>query len=241
MQGFVAFDIETTGLWDDRSDTPPSILCVVTMRVHRVGVGLYQCEQPVEWAGPPGTFLSQSRIDELVCYLTAETKSGFPGLTWNGCGFDLRVLHALASPGPSRHCCRDLAKAHIDPMFAFFCQRGFPVALDSVARASGTMRKSGSGADAAADWAAATGASRAAVLAYCARDVAVLVAATAHCESVGHIPWFTKRKNKLARSDPLDVLSTVGENLDLPEADNSWFGDDRPTRAGFVGWFETAK
>jgi hypothetical protein len=60
----------------------------------------------------------------------------------------------------------------------------------------------------------------------------------AHCESVGHIPWFTKRRDKLTRSDPLDVLTTVGENLSFPEVDNAWFGNDRPTRAGFVGWLE---
>ena len=51
MRGFVAFDIETTGLWDEINDTPPSILCVVTMRVHRVGVGLLQCEKRIAWTG----------------------------------------------------------------------------------------------------------------------------------------------------------------------------------------------
>lgn len=241
MRGFVAFDIETNGLWDDESNTPPSILCVVTMRVQRVGMGLYQCDERIAWTGARGGFMDQPQIDKLICYLANETGAGFPGLTWNGCGFDFRVLHAIASPGPSRSLCRELVLAHIDPMFAFFCQRGFPVALDSVARAAGTMRKSGSGADAAAMWAADTDASRAAVIAYCERDVAVLVAVAAHCESIGHIPWFTKRRDKLARSDPLDVLSTVSENLSLPEVDNSWFGRDRPTRAGFVGWLETDK
>ena len=235
---YVALDIETTGLWDADLDEAPAVLCAVTMAIERVGVGVFRCARARHWSGAAGHAMPQAAIDELVGYLAAEAKGGRPSLTWNGAGFDFRVLCARCSPGVVREECVAVAKGHVDPMFTFFCIQGFPVALDSVARAAGTMRKSGSGADAAAEWALGTPQSQRAVLAYCERDVAVLVAAVAHCDAVWCIPWVTKRAGKVRRSLPLPVLRTVTAGMALPEVDNSWMGEDRPVREGFVGWFK---
>ena len=233
---FVALDIETTGLWNIDRDEAPDVLCAVTMVIKRVGPGVLRCAPATHWSGGVGEPMNQAAIDKLVGYLARESKQGRPALTWNGTGFDFRVLCARCSPGVVRAQCVTVATGQIDPMFTFFCMQGFPVALDSVALAAGTMRKSGSGADAAAEWAKGTTASKRAVLAYCERDVAVLVAAVAHCDLTGCIPWVTKRTGKVRRSVPLPVWRTVADAMTLPEVDNSWMGEGRPRRTGFVGW-----
>ena len=103
--GFVAFDIETDGLWNTETATPPLILCAVTMRVTRIGPGLFQCEQAIHWASASGEFMVRTQINEpglFQCekaihwavasgefmvrtqindffnYLAAETRVGFP-------------------------------------------------------------------------------------------------------------------------------------------------------------------
>ena len=237
-RAYVALDIETTGLWDTDRDEAPDVLCAVTMVIERVGPGMLRCAPAMHWSGAAGEPMQQAAIDGLVRYLARESKQGRPSLTWNGAGFDFRVLCARCSHGVVREQCMAATKAHVDPMFTFFCTQGFPVALDSVAHAAGTMRKSGSGADAAAEWAKGTARSQRAVLAYCERDVAVLVAAVAHCDATGCIPWVTKRAGKVRRSMPLPVWQTVAASAALPELDNSWMGEGRPRRVGFVGWSE---
>ena len=64
--GFVAFDIETDGLWNTETDTPPSILCAVTMPVTRIGPGLFQCEKAIHWTDASGEFMVRTQINEFL-------------------------------------------------------------------------------------------------------------------------------------------------------------------------------
>jgi hypothetical protein len=61
-------------------------------------------------------------------------------LTWNGLSFDFDVL--AEESGASR-LCADVATSdrHIDMMFHFFCDRGYPVGLDAVAKGLGLPGK----------------------------------------------------------------------------------------------------
>jgi hypothetical protein len=239
MSKYVAFDVETNGLFPDCPGgclvEGPSILCAVTMVVTRTATGTMLCDPAIHWAANPGQTMATAEVDELLEYLLISNAKGLVPMTWNGLGFDFRVLCANCSEA-KREDCKKLSLNHVDPMFTFFCQRGFPVALDSVANAYQTMRKSGSGADAITDWSEGTEDSKKRVLDYCERDVAVLVAAVAACDMMERVAWITKSKGKIAYSDRLDVFRTTAECLCDSEIDNSWMGSDRPTRLSFTRW-----
>jgi len=252
-RGFVAFDIETDGLFDDGAPPPP-VVCAATMCMVDQGQGAFHVDPPVSWcAGVESpSFMGASHICELVDYLTdaLETKRMRP-LTWNGLGFDFRVLAAHLDEFPDHAAkVQRLARAQIDPCFNFFMRRGFPVGLASVARAFGTVNKSGHGADVAEAWAHGGADGRRGVLRYCEQDVVVLAVVVSCAVQKGRISWMTKSTpSRLAEWAPVngtDITAPVCSALTWPEPDNSWMDrrsatapkkhGSRPTKKGFSGW-----
>ena len=138
MSKYVAFDVETNGLFPDSPSEclveGPSMLCAVTMVVTRTATGEMLCDPAIHWAAQPGQTMTTAEVDELLEYLLVSSAKGSVPLTWNGLGFDFRVLCVNCSKA-KRDDCKKLGLNYVDPMFTCFCQRGFPVALDSVANA----------------------------------------------------------------------------------------------------------
>ena len=253
--GFVAFDIETDGLIAD-DGAPPAVVCAATMCMTEKEPGAYHVEPPVSWcAGVESPVLmTETDLKEMIDYLEHlwEHRRMRP-LTWNGLGFDFRVLAAHFSdcPGYSAKV-RRLARAQVDPCFNFFMRKGFPVALASVAKAFGTVNKSGHGADVARAWAEGTVDDRRGVLRYCEQDVVVLAVVVSCAVNKGRIKWMTKSQpSRLAEWRPFapgDMVAPASAALLWPEPDNSWMdrpsalrkpGSTRPTRDGFGGWLST--
>lgn len=246
-KGYVAFDLETDGLFD--GDTAPLITCACTIHLHRHGVGSFEPSPALHWHSDieNSDCMQAFEIFELVNYLFEQLENGYPPVTWNGAGFDFRVLHAnvlriggTEAAGVATKIAR-LARFGVDPMFNFFMHNGFPVGLSAVASGFGIkLNKSGKGSDAITAWRDGSSKERFAVINYCERDVAVLCMVTSAIDSLNAIKWITK-KAKASTWSPrktTDSLMVVHTAAALPEPDNQWMSAaSRPHKSQFVGWF----
>ena len=99
QEGYVAFDIETSGLLEAGKETP-RVTCVVTMRMQMVRAGKFDLESAQRWHDDlheEGAFMSVGTLQKLIWYLSKSAKSGFLPITWNGANFDFRVLHQIVA------------------------------------------------------------------------------------------------------------------------------------------------
>jgi hypothetical protein len=185
------------------------------------------CERGPE-GEPTGALLSQEGASELVRYLTAAQQAGQTVVTWNGAGFDFRVL---AQASGMVEACIDLAWAHLDLMFWFHCRNGYSVGLNKAAQAVGSGKIEGvTGADAPRLWDAGEYQT---VLEYVAQDVRALE--TVHREAARSraLRWLNSRGRVSRAAGP---LLTVREAYKLPPADTSWMTRAPWPRTKFVGW-----
>lgn len=179
-----------------------------------------------------GQLLSRTGAQELVRYLQERAAQGYHPVTWNGSGFDFRVLAQASGLVPG---CAALAWDHVDMMFWLHCRKGFSVALDRAARAVGTTKLGGlSGADAPRLWAAGEYDQ---VMAYVAQDVRMLGAVYEAARQARALRWINTRGRE-SRAD--GELCLVREAYRLPMPDTSWMTRPPWSRERFVGWMLAA-
>lgn len=179
--------------------------------------------------GTPQAQMSQEECRALVKELSDWVDQGYTLLTWNGVGFDFDIL---AEESGMHTACVELARAHIDMMFHFFCLQGYPLGLDTAAKGMGLLGKPEGmdGSQAPTLWQSGEYDK---VLAYVAQDV---ITTLELCEAVnkrGQIRWRTRagKPNRVTIGHWLSV--NEAEKLPLP--DNNWIR--RPlTRERFTGW-----
>jgi hypothetical protein len=164
----------------------------------------------------------------LVRYLSEARQAGQTAVTWNGAGFDFRVL-AQASGLVDE--CIELAWAHLDLMFWFHCRNGYSVGLNKAAQAVGSGKTEGmSGADAPRLWDAGE---YQMVLDYVAQDVRALAAVHEGAARGNALRWINSRGRVSRAPGP---LLTVREAYKLPATDTSWMTRAPWPRTKFVGW-----
>lgn len=138
MPQTLAFDAETSGLEDGCDIYVISVCDTATL----------QCRSftpPDPAAGGVG------HIEEAIEYLAAADRV----VSFNGSGFDLRVMAAALDPAsPAHKKAARLALASFDILFDFTAQHGYYTSLASLCTASLEKDKTGSGADAVEWWAA---------------------------------------------------------------------------------------
>ena len=181
--------------------------------------------------GNPQPQMSRAECVALVETLRDYVRQGFTLLTWNGLGFDFDIL--AEESGMHAACC-ELARAHVDMMFHFFCRQGYPLGLNAAATGMGLVGKleGMDGAQAPLLWQQAEYAK---VLEYVTQDVVTTLNVAEEVEQRGQIRWRT-RSNKPNRV-AIPTWLTVSEALKLPKPDNSWMRDPL-TRERFTGWME---
>jgi hypothetical protein len=179
-----------------------------------------------------GQLLGCTNAQELVQFLQERAGLGYVPVTWNGSGFDFRVL-ARASGLVTE--CATLAWEQVDMMFWLHCQKGFSVALDRAARAVGTAKLGGlSGADAPRLWAAGEYEQ---VMAYVAQDVRMLGAIYEAAAQARALRWInTQGYESRAEGE----LCSVRKAYRLPMPDTSWMRRRPWPRERFVGWMLAA-
>lgn len=175
-----------------------------------------------------GGLLGQETARALVQYLQERVEEGYTIVTWNGAGFDFRVLARASGEHAS---CVDLAWGHVDMMFWLHCRKGFSVGLAAAARAVGAHKTQGiSGADAPRLWAEGRYEE---VREYVAQDVRATADVYENAMQTRMLRWVNTR-GRLSRAD--GQLRTVRDAARLPQPDTSWMRRAPWPREKFVGW-----
>jgi len=244
-----AFDLEiATDLPDDDRDWwghgPLGISCAGLMRegVDADPVVVFDPGASPQLFEQATKRLTREGATRLVEALSDAVRHGFTIVTWNGLGFDFRLLALETGLVAS---CSELARNSIDMMFQVVCVNGYMLSLDRALAGMGLQSKIHavrmndgreapiSGRDAPRLWQA--GEYRA-VMEYCAGDVRQTLALARECERRGRLSW-TSRRGKPARMNLEKGWLTVRQCLALPEPDTSWMSDP-VTRRRFASWLD---
>jgi hypothetical protein len=229
---YLAFDIEIAReIPDEARDwkryRPLGITCAASLPA--------DAKSPKLWHGLTSDGAAADQMEptdaaELVDYLSNMADKGYAILTWNGLGFDFDIL---AEESDMHSQCKSLALDQVDMMFHVFCQLGYPVGLDSAAKAMGLSGKPPgmSGALAPRMWAEGR---REEVLQYVAQDVKTTLELAQVCEDRRCLRW-TSRRGGAKRMALPDGWLDVRSAMELPLPDTSWMSKPWP-RSRFTGW-----
>ena len=227
---FVAFDVEIAKPVPDGPDIlahHPGIACAAIAREgdERAAI-LFDPSVSPELFGPETTMTREGALGILAA-LEEAVGRGDTLVTWNGAGFDFRLL----ADETDRHAdCARLAMASVDMMFQVLCERGHPLSLDAALKGAAlppkmtevTLRSGEavhiSGAEAPQYWQAGE---FAAVAAYCAADAERTAALAAACQRSRQLAWVSQK----GRPNQVYLRTgwlTVEQCLALPLPDTSW-------------------
>jgi hypothetical protein len=231
---YLAFDIETARLAPNGENLllhrPLGISCYALAWQEPDGVKTLVGYGKDE-VGQPGPQMTQAECQTLVLQLTEYVKQGFTLLTWNGLGFDFDIL---AEESGMYAQCVELACAHVDMLFHFFCLQGYPLGLNAAAKGMGLAGKPEGmdGSQAPMRWQQGEYQT---VLEYVAQDVITTLDLAAAVEDRGQIRWKTRagKPNRVA----LRQWMRVTEALELPLPDTKWIRNPM-TRGRFTDWME---
>jgi len=176
---------------------------------------------------PATKALTQEGATRVLEELIAADDRGDTIVTWNGAGFDFRLL-ADETGRPTD--CANLARHSVDMMFQILCDKGHPLALDTALSGMGLPGKIHSvtladgrvvevdGRLAPNLWQAGE---HEAVMIYCGGDVAGTLALALACRERKRLTWISRkgRPNHMALTKR---WLTVEECLALPKPDTSW-------------------
>lgn len=183
--------------------------------------------------------LSPAECSALVDRLAALHAEGWTIVTWNGCGFDFRVL---AQESGRVQECAALARTHVDLMVHVTFRKGYFLGLDKAlagARLAGkqhgvtlpdgrVIEKMGPAAPAL--WAEGH---QEVVLRYLKQDCEQTLALAQDVERRKRIDWTASTGR--AQFVQVPTLASVEECFKLPEPDVSWMKSP-PKRKEFLGW-----
>jgi len=182
--------------------------------------------------GNPLPQMPAMQVATLVQYLRGMVDQGYTICTWNGVGFDFSVLAEESWMHPE---CVELAWNHLDPMWHFFCERGWAVGLNAVATGMqvGSKTPGMDGALAPVLWAEGE---YDRVIKYCIQDVRLTLDVCRAALELGGFHYtdkYSRLHTWIASSGKLLIAREAAE-LELPEPP-AWISDPWP-REHFTGW-----
>jgi len=233
QRAYIAFDIEIAkGFPENTPDWRPyrpfGISCAATVTTTG-DVRLWYSKNADE---KPADQMSRADAGRLVTYLQDQVATGKTIVSWNGVGFDFDVL---AEESGLHKECRDLAIGHVDMMFHFFCEKGYPLGLDTAAKGMGLVgKKAGfSGAMAPKFW---QDGRRQEVLEYVEQDARTTLSLAQSVEKRGALSWISSTGKPQLLPLRRGWLA-VKEALELPQPDTSWMKQPLK-RSKFIGWIQ---
>ncbi len=246
---FVAFDVEIAKPVPDGPDLlahRPGIACAAIAREGEARARvLFDPTESPEVFDPATMALTRDGALQILDALDEAAGRGDTIVTWNGAGFDFRLL----ADETGRHAdCVRLVMASVDMMFQVLCERGHPLSLDAALKGAGLRPKmdqvtlrSGervriTGAEAPQYWQAAE---YGAVADYCAADSERTAELAAACLRSRQFAWVSQK----GRPNQIYLRSgwlTVEQCLALPLPDTSWM--TKPMRREDVlAWTKQAR
>jgi hypothetical protein len=246
---FVAFDIEIAKPVPDGPDIlahRPGIACAALAREGEArAVILFDPAESPDLFDPATKAMTRDGALRILAAIEDATARGDTLVTWNGAGFDFRLL--ADETGRQADCAR-LAMASVDMMFQVLCDRGHPLSLDAALKGAGLQPKMDqvtlrggeqvhiSGVEAPQFWQAGE---FAAVAAYCAADAERTAALAAVCQRSRRLAWISQ-KGKPNEMYLRSGWLTVEQCLALPQPDTSWM--TKPMRrADVLAWTKPAR
>jgi len=228
---FLAFDVEIAKPVPDGADIlihRPGIACAALAREGETQAAiLFSPSESPELFEPATRAMTRDGALRILAALDEAAGRGDTLVTWNGAGFDFRLL--ADETGRPADCAR-LVMASVDMMFQVLCERGHPLSLDAALKGAGLRPKmdqvtlrSGqavhiSGVEAPQYWQAGE---YAAVAAYCAADAERTAALAAACQLGRRLAWISQ-KGRLNEIYLRTGWLTVEQCLSLPLPDTSW-------------------
>lgn len=228
----VAFDIEIAAesLDEDRL----GVTCAAAGWIEKVWV----------WSGPRigDRYLDQmtpTNVDQFISFLWNCHKSGRKIVAWNGAGFDFKVLAQECVNGLGKIRCKVMAANSYDPMFQFFCDKGYAVGLAAAAGGLGVEGKTEgmSGEQAPILWKGSLE-DQETVRKYVAQDVRATAAVFDALEASGKLAWITKKGTPAKYPWKFGRLMTVKECYQTPVPPSPSWLDEPWEREKFVGWLD---
>jgi hypothetical protein len=238
---FVAFDMEIAKPVPDGADLlahRPGIACAaLATEGETETVVMFDPVTMPDLFDTATKVMTRAGATRVLLALDAAVGRGHTIVTWNGAGFDFRLL----ADETGRHAdCARLALKSVDMMFQVLCERGHPLSLDSALKGAGLAAKVSqvtlgngdvaqiNGADAPRFWQKGE---YAAVMRYCAVDAERTLALAAACQRSRRLAWTSQK----GRSNDMYLRSgwlTVEQCLAIPLPDTSWM--TRPMSRGDV-------
>lgn len=156
-------------------------------------------------------------------------------ITFNGLSFDFDILAEECICNSWREKITTLALNHVDLMFAFFCEMGYPVSLKAACAGMGLSGKLAGmdGSKAPVMWSKGREAQEK-VLEYCIQDVKATAELYEAMVERGRLDWITK-SGKVSTWECGHKIKTVSEALETPLPDTSWMTNPM-TREQFYEW-----
>jgi hypothetical protein len=228
----VAFDLEIATPLPENSNGWVSSVGISCAATYKSGD-----EEPRLWHGAVlGAFpyperMSQEECEEMVNYLTDCQNDGYPVVTWNGAGFDMRVL--------AEECGHDiglLTLEHIDMAFHMLCVKGYMIGLNTAAHGLevGSKMEGMHGSLAPVMWAEGRE-SQEKVLQYVAQDAILTSQVYQAIQEKKRLPWTSRSGNPQVWFLNDRGLLPVCEADQLPLPDTSWMTNPR-MRGDCLGW-----
>ncbi len=225
-RGVLGFDVETNGIPDDQAGSCEGlgITCV----------GFADAEQRWSYGSDFNEnerTLTQAECDGVAWALHWYLREGIVPVTFNGLGFDFRLLHYLVSP-EVQPLVVEVALSHVDICYLVLRARGFMLGMNAITKGLGIEGKleGMDGLKAIDMWAKGTAEDRKRVLEYVAQDADA--AWSAHQELVKQrkLFWTTKLgtcsvRPWIAFVAARNSLLTVWETLARPDPDTSWMDE----------------
>lgn len=137
----VFFDCETDGL-------PPGCSITVACTLHDGELKHWVSRDAAGKAVP----MTPETGAALADYLNTASNAGADLVTFNGAKFDLQLLYELVSAEETKALVATLARAHVDLMLACALRLGYYTSMDSLAKASLSTAKTGTGLQAVKWW-----------------------------------------------------------------------------------------
>lgn len=230
----VAFDIETASPADDEHQNYHlGVTCAALAGINERGA-FFSDAVHSKWMNMDGRY-TEMCPDECWGFAQRLAKAmslGYTVVSWNGLGFDWRVLAEMAGP---RHYAgiAKLALVHTDPAFYMLCKLGYMAGLNAVAHGMGIDGKMEGmdGLQAIAEW---RHGDQQGVLDYVTQDARATLDVYLAILNAGEIRWITKKGKEKALALPGKYVPTAEQCLEYPVPRLGWM---KPwPREDFCGW-----
>lgn len=222
-KGVLGFDVETNGIPDDQAGSCEGlgITCV----------GFADAGH--SWAfgsdfNKNERTLTQAECDDVTRTLHRSLRQGVVPVTFNGLGFDFRLLHYLVSP-EVQPLVVEVALSHLDICYQVLRERGFMLGMQAITKGLGLEGKleGMDGLKAIDMWAKGTDEDRRRVLEYVAQDARMTWEAHEKLVKQRKVFWTTKQGTQSMRLWVPFVavrrsLLVVWETLVRPDPNTNW-------------------